>query len=155
MVNRIAPLSRYIVCGQVTLRPVFEFVSTSIRPNAALIVFPFNDNYTFGILQSSLHWLWFTNRCSTLTGRFRYTSNTVFDSFPWSQAPSLNAVRKVAAAAVALRKLRRKLKEEHNMSLRELYRTLELPGPHLSRSPIWRATSLFAKPTGWASQRIP
>ena len=63
-----------------------------------------------------------------MTSRYRYTSNTVFDSFPWPQAPTLKAVTKVAAAAVKLRALRRELKRQHNMSFRELYRTLELPG---------------------------
>ncbi len=128
MVQHIQGLSRYIVCGQVTLRPIFEFIGPDIRPNAALIVFPFEDDYSFGILQSGIHWVWFTNRCSTLTGRFRYTSNTVFDSFPWPQNPSLNAVRKVVTAATELRRLRRDLKLKHDMSLRELYRTLDLPG---------------------------
>jgi len=128
MIEDIGSLSRYIVCGQVTLRPVFDFVCPEIRPNAALIVFPYEDDYSFGILQSGIHWIWFTNRCSTLTGRFRYTSNTVFDSFPWPQAPTLNAVKKVADAAVELRELRRALKLKHDMSYRELYRVLELPG---------------------------
>ena len=77
-----------------------------------------------------MHWLWFTNRCSTLTERFRYTSNTVFDSFPWPQAPSLNQVQEVAATAVALRELRRELCEKHGLTLRALYRSIELPGDH-------------------------
>jgi hypothetical protein len=135
MIRDIRALSRYIVCGQVTLRPIFEFVSCSIRPNAALIVFPYEDDYSFGILQSSVHWVWFTNRCSTLTGRFRYTSNTVFDSFPWPQAPSFGAVRKVSTMAATLRELRRGVMHEHDMSLRELYRMLDLPG----RSPLKHA----------------
>lgn len=128
MMQAIAKLDRYIVCGQVTARPIFEFISPEIHPNAALMVFPYDDDYSFGILQSGIHWVWFFNRCSTLKGDPRYTSNTVFDSFAWPQAPSLKAVQKVAAAAVELRKLRSSLKLEHDMSFRELYRTLELPG---------------------------
>ena len=92
------------------------------------MVFPYEDDYSFGILQSNIHWIWFTNRCSTLTGRPRYTSNTVFDSFPWPQKPSLHAIRGVAEAAVNLRKLRTKLKAAHKLSYRQLYRALELPG---------------------------
>ncbi|MEO6561493.1 MAG: DNA methyltransferase [Nitrosospira sp.] len=128
MLEALSSLDRYVVCGQVTLRPVFEFVCRTIRPNAALMVFPYDDDYSFGILQSGLHWIWFTNRCSTLTGRFRYTSNTVFDSFPWPQQPSPMAAKAVADAAVYLRKLRYKLKVQHGLSFRELYRALEMPG---------------------------
>ncbi len=128
MISAIEKLKRYIVCGQVTLRPIFEFISPLIRPNAALIVFPYEDDYSFGILQSEIHWIWFINRCSTLTGRYRYTSNTVFDSFPWPQNPTVKSIERVATASAALRKLRYEIKSKHNLSFRDLYRTLELPG---------------------------
>ena len=82
----------------------------------------------FGILQSSLHWEWFTARCSTMKADPRYTSNTVWDSFPWPQKPSVKAVEAVAEAAVEFRSLRDQLAKKHNRSYRELYRTLELPG---------------------------
>ena len=71
MIKAMKPLSRYIVCGQVTKRPIFEFVSKSIRPNAACMVFAQDDDYSFGMLQSSVHWIWFVNRCSTLTERLQ------------------------------------------------------------------------------------
>ncbi|WP_425414860.1 type IIL restriction-modification enzyme MmeI [Rubellimicrobium mesophilum] len=80
------------------------------------------------MLQSDAHWQWFINRCSTLTERFRYTSNTVWDSFPWPQKPSQAAVEAVAKAAVALRAKRAELMTKHGRSLRDLYRSLELPG---------------------------
>lgn len=123
-------IPRFIVCGQVTKRPIFDFVSPKISPNAALTVFTHADDYTFGVLQSSTHWKWFDARCSTIKSDPRYTSNTVFDSFPWPQSPSLKQVQDVAAAAVALRKLRRELCKEHGLTLRALYRSIELPGDH-------------------------
>lgn len=128
MISAIAGLKRYIACGRVTARPIFEFISSEIHPNDALVIFPFEDDYSFGILQSSIHWKWFANRCSTLKGDPRYTSNTVFDSFVWPQFPSLKAVNSVATAAKDLRDLRNEMKCKHEISLRELYRSLELPG---------------------------
>ena len=119
-----------IVCGQVTKRPIFEFISPTIHPNAALIVFPFEDDYSFGVLQSEAHWEWFVARCSTLKGDFRYTSNSVFDTFPWPQSPTKKQVHDVATAAVALRTLRSELRRKHSLSLRELYRAIEKPGKH-------------------------
>ena len=121
-------LPRYVVCGRVTKRPIFEFISSDIHPNDALQVFPYDDDYSFGILQSGIHWAWFNARCSTLTERPRYTSNTVFDSFPWPQSPSLAQVQAVAKAAVELRTLRAELRAKHKLSFRDLYRTLDLPG---------------------------
>lgn len=130
LMNTLASLSRYIVCARVTHRPIFQFVSTSIHPNDALSVFALDDDYSFGILQSDTHWNWFINRCSTLKADFRYTSETVFDSFPWPQTPTATQVKRVAQKAVALRKLRNALKHEHGLSLREMYRVLEGPGTH-------------------------
>lgn len=133
MIQKITKLPRYISCGQVTKRPIFEFISKDIRPNAACIVFPFADDYSFGILQSGLHWAWFTAKCSTLTERFRYTSDTVFDTFAWPQAPTLRQIRAVAVASVALRTLRREVMQKNGWSLRELYKTLETPGANKLR----------------------
>jgi len=39
-------------------------------------------------------------------------------------------VKAVAAAAVAFRKKRNELRAKHNLSLRDLYRALDLPGAH-------------------------
>lgn len=130
LMDGLSKIDRYIACGQVTKRPIFEFISTQIHPNAQLIVFPREDDYTFGVLQSSIHWSWFTERCSTLTERYRYTSNSVFDSFPWPQSLTIKSARAVAVAARKLRVTRRKLCAQHEMSLRELYRSAELPGRH-------------------------
>jgi type II restriction/modification system DNA methylase subunit YeeA len=117
--------SRYITCSRVTSRPIFEFVSTEIHPNDALQVFPLEDDYSFGILSSSIHWEWFNARCSTLKGDPRYTSDTVFDSFPWPQKPSEKQVAEIAKYAVELRQKRREIMEEHKLCLRDLYRTME------------------------------
>jgi hypothetical protein len=128
LLGKLSKLSRYICCSRVTKRPVFVFVDTSIHPSDATTVFTFEDDYSFGILQSGVHWLWFVERCSTLTERPRYTSNTVYDSFPWPQAPTLPQVRAIARAAVELRDLRAKAMLDHGYNLRNLYRTMELPG---------------------------
>ena len=128
MLNAISGLGRYVACARVTKRPIFEMLSSSIYPDSALSVFAFADDYSFGILQSAHHWAWFTARCSTLKGDFRYTSSTVYDSFPWPQDAKLKDVKAVAAAALALRTVRTGLQVKHSMSLRDLYRIAEMPG---------------------------
>jgi hypothetical protein len=144
LIQKISEIKRYVVCGQVTKRQIFEFVSSEIRPNAALIAFALEDDYSFGILQSSQHWEWFKANCSTLKGDFRYTIETVFFSFPWPQwntlnivdssfkkerKPQIDVVRDVAKAARDLRDLRNKTRKENNFSLRDLYGKLEkIPG---------------------------
>ena len=128
LVAKIATLPRFVVCGRVTKRPIFDFLCPTIRPGDALQVFALNDDYSFGILQSGIHWQWFTERCSTFKRDFRYTSETVFNTFPWPQAPKLSQAKKVAEAGIALRLLRRDLARKTGKSFRELYRTLDGPG---------------------------
>ncbi|MFA5811016.1 MAG: DNA methyltransferase [bacterium] len=134
MLSMIKQNQRYIACCRVTKRPIFEFISNSIHPNDALQVFPLPDDYSFGILQSAMHWTWFIERCSTLKGDFRYTSETVFNSFPWPQEPSVSQIRAVAKAAVVLRALRRKIMAENSWCLRDLYRTLDSSGENPLRN---------------------
>ena len=48
--------------------------------------------------------------------------------FPWPQTPTQGQTAEVAAAAVALRALRREIMGKLGCSLRALYRTLDTPG---------------------------
>lgn len=125
LMDRLETLSRYVTCSCVTKRPIFEFVSSSIHPNAALQVFPLEDDYSFGVLSSSAHWEWFKARCSTLKGDWRYTSDTVFDSFPWPQHPGLEQIAEVARFGRELRATRRQIMVRDRLSLRDLYRLVE------------------------------
>jgi SAM-dependent methyltransferase len=127
-VDSVSKFERYIACSGVTKRPVFAFVSSDIRPDHALFGFAFADDYSFGVLQSSAHWLWFVTKCSKLTERFRYTPESVFDTFPWPQAPTAKQIEAVAAAGREVRRVRAEALTKIKGGLRAVYRTLELPG---------------------------
>jgi len=134
LIAKIAKLNRYIVCSRVTKRPVFEFVDSSIRPGDSLQVFAFEDDYSFGILQSTMHWNWFTHKCSSMKADPRYTSESVFDTFPWPQKPTKTQIQAVADAALALRQTRQKLCKTNSTSFRRLYASLEQPGANPLRN---------------------
>jgi hypothetical protein len=122
-------LTRYIACSRVTKRPIFDFVSPEICPSDALQTFAFEDDYSFGILQSGIHWLWFIEKASTLKSDFRYTPDSVFDTFPWPQNPTPAQVNAVADAGRALHEFRRaRMARNGRLTLRDLYRSLEQPG---------------------------
>jgi hypothetical protein len=124
----ISKISRYVACSRVTKRPIFEFISSGIHPDGAVVVFPFSDNYSFGILHSNLHAEWFKARCSSLKGDSRYTSETVFDTFPWPQNLSEKHVKIIAEASQELRDLRNSVMKKNDLSLRDIYKSLESPG---------------------------
>jgi len=130
----INSVPRWIALSRTSKRPIFEFISQQIHADSKLMVFAFADDYSFGILSSELHWQWTVARGSTLKGDQNYTSDTVFDTFPWPQKPKRGEIAEVAAAAVALRTLRREVMAAHGWSLRELYRTLDEPGDNPLRT---------------------
>ncbi len=124
----LATMPRYIACSDVTKRPIFAFLARTIRPITRSTCFAFADDYSFGILQSHAHWLWFVTKCSKLKSDFRYTPPSVFDTFPWPQSPEAKAVSAVAAAGREVRRIRAEALPKLKGGLRALYRTLELPG---------------------------
>jgi hypothetical protein len=128
LINGIARLRRYIACSRVTKRPIFQFISSMFRPDSSLTAFTLDDDYSFGILQSDTHWQWFVAKCSKLTERFRYTPESVFDTFPWPQSPNVRDVKAAAVAGREVRRIRDEALTRIKGGLRAVYRTLELPG---------------------------
>ncbi len=128
MLEELHGMKRYVACAHVSKRLIFDFISSDINPSSLVNVFGFGDYYSFGIIHSVYHGNWYMEKCSTLGNQFRYTTDTIWDTFPWPQAPTQKQVEKVATAAMQLHHQRTKTLKEHNMTLRALYRLLEQPG---------------------------
>lgn len=130
MLEAIGKLDRYLATsrvGGVNREPVFSFIDPSVRPGDSLSVFSLADDYSFGILSSSIHRDWFDVRCSTLKSDRRYTPTTVWDSFPWPQAPNSSDVGRVAAIAGKILDVRQQYLDR-SVSLAKQYDTLRVPG---------------------------
>lgn len=130
MLTAIRPLSRYVALSIVAIidRPsIYAFVSPDIWPAASLQAFTFDDDYSFGILTSSVHRAWFEARATTMRHDLRYTPDTVFDSFPWPQAPTEETVGALVEATVELLDYREALLSE-GLTLGRLYGSLREPG---------------------------
>jgi hypothetical protein len=126
MVDSITSLTRYIALSRVavqTRQSVYAFISPDIRPGDALQVFAFEDDYSFGILHSTYHRTYFEERCSKMRVDLRYTPNTVWDTFPWPQAPSEGAVDAVTDTAARLIEFRDERLAD-GLSLEQLYNSL-------------------------------
>jgi hypothetical protein len=122
-------LSRIIVASRHAARPIFVFLSRSLFPTESLQLFAYADDYSFGILQSGFHWTWAVGIGSKIKEDTRYTGE-IWETFPWPQEPSEAQVASIAAAARELRVVRGALMRENNWSLRDLYQSAEVPGPH-------------------------
>lgn len=106
---------------------IFEFVDAGVRPDASLQVFALEDDYSFGVLSSSLHRLWFDERCSRLEVRPRYTPTTVWNTFPWPLSPSEEQVRSVSEAVAEIIGLRQEYMND-GLTLGAVYDTLRSSG---------------------------
>jgi len=127
LISLIRRIPRYLCCSLVTKRPIFIFIASPVRPSNLLQVFTFSDDYTFAVLQSHPHWIWFVHKSSKLKSDFRYGEN-VWDTFPWPQSPTVRQVNAVAKAGREVRRVRGEALSKVRGGLRAVYRTLELPG---------------------------
>ena len=127
LVSLIKKLPRYLVISLVSKRPIFVFVSSEIRPSNLLQTFVLADDYSFGVLSSDVHWLWFQTTCSKLKSDYRF-GEAVGNTFPWPQTATVKQIDAGAAAARELRRVRAGALRNFKGGLRALYRTLELPG---------------------------
>ena len=125
----IEGLSRIVVCPKVSARASFAFLSTQFMPNNTMWLFAFDDDYSFGVIQSNLHWEWTKAKGSRVRADITYTS-AVWRTFPWPQEPSESEVSAVAAAARNLRHIRDALMKDNGWSLRALHRASEIAGAH-------------------------
>lgn len=152
LITAISALPRYLVCSRVTMRPLFAFIDSAVRPGDALQVFGLADDYSFGILQSNVHFEWFHAKCSNFKSDPRYTSDSVFQTFPWPQAPSKKSIENVVKAARELQHLRVDAIATTQGGLRALYATLDVPGKNPLRAAhenldqaVWAAYGFSAR----------
>lgn len=130
MVSAISDLSRYIVLSRVAVlsRPsVYAFVAPDIRPADALQVFAFEDDYSFGILNSTYHRDYAQERCSKMRVDPRYTPKVAWDTFPWPQAPTDEQAEAVAQVAAEILNLRQ-AKLAEGLTLEDQYNSLRSAG---------------------------
>ncbi len=110
-------LKRFIVVPQVSKHRVFSWLHWQLRPSHQLTVIARDDDYFFGVLQSSPHVLWSLELGTQLEDRPRYTPTSCFETFslPWppgkepSPQPSpgvpeegVEAYKRIAEAAKTL-----------------------------------------------------
>jgi len=155
LTRRLSSMKRYIGCSRVTRRPIMAFIAAEICPSDLVQVFAFEDDYSFGILQSSFHFEWFRKSSRLKIEKdLRYSVRQVFETFPWPQSPTNKQVEAVAKAARLVRTERDNALRGVAGGLRELYKTLELPDKnalrdvHVALDEAVRATYGFKKGEG-------
>jgi SAM-dependent methyltransferase len=121
--------SRILVCPKVSSRPTFAFISTQFIAANTMWMFPFHDDYSFGVLQSAIHWEWLKAKGGRTREDFTITT-AVWRTYPWPQDPTEDQVVSIAHAGRNLRCVRAELMNQNGWSLRQLLQSAEVEGPH-------------------------
>ena len=96
--------SRFIATPRVSKHRLFVWIQKETLPDSALIAIARDDDYTFGVLHSSIHELWARasgTQLREVESGFRYTPTTCFETFPFPQPTG----EQRAAIAEAVRQL--------------------------------------------------
>ncbi len=103
--------------------PMGFFGEDVITSNLCHMV-PNGTLYDFGILMSQAHMAWMRAVCGRLKSDYRYSSNLVYNNFPWPTSPKEAQKKKVEEAAQAVLHAR---KEFPDATLADLYDPNTMP----------------------------
>jgi hypothetical protein len=100
------------------------FLKPYVIANGSSLVIPGASLYHFGLLSSSMHMAWMRYTCGRLESRYQYSSQIVYNNFPWPKSPTdkqNSAVEEFAQAVLDVRK------EYPKSTLADLYDPLSMP----------------------------
>ena len=120
MRKAIEPLPRYIAGNAQGKRFLFCWVDRTVCPSNLTNVFAFSDDYSMGILTSSVHGAWAQSESSTLRIDLRYTPTSCFETFPWPQ-PDDVVRNEIGQIAKDLIERRQAICVENEIGLTDLY----------------------------------
>jgi hypothetical protein len=134
MRQALSGLPRYIGTSMVSRHRMFSYVDGDVLPDATIIVFARDDDYSFGVLHSRIHEVWARAMGTQLReaeSGIRYTPTTCFETFPFPE-PDEEQRAAVSDAAKRLNELReQRLKGDAKATLTSLY----------NRRPAWLANA--------------
>ncbi len=103
--------------------PLGFFSKDYILSNSC-IALPEATLFHFGILTSAIHMAWVKYTCGRIKGDYRYSSNLVYNNFPFPKEPDKKQIEKVKQAAEKVLESRKKYPQN---SLADLYDPLAMP----------------------------
>jgi MmeI, DNA-methyltransferase domain/MmeI, target recognition domain len=120
----IESLNRYIAGNRIGKRFLFCWAEASVCPSDLTIVFAFDDDYSLGVLTSSVHGAWAHSESSTLRVDLRYTPTSCFETFPWPQ-PDEEVRDEIGTVTKQLIEQRQAICVEQGIGLTDLYNRVD------------------------------
>jgi len=104
MRDALVRLQRYIATPRHSKHRLFTWLGAEVVPDSALIVFPREDDYFFGILQARPHEVWARaqgTQVREVESGFRYTPTSTFETFPFPWPPGSEPKDSALVEAIA------------------------------------------------------
>jgi hypothetical protein len=117
----IAPLRRVLIRAELSQMHMVSFVPKNCIYSHMLIVFAFDDDYHFAVLQSNLQEAWLRRQAGTLRTDVRYTPTDCFDTFPFPQTPSTESRMCAQRLGCEYHEHRRQIMLARNLGLTKTY----------------------------------
>lgn len=150
MRKEIAKLERFIACPLHAKRLLFSWADKSWCPSNAVAAFAFDDDYSMGILSSSVFRAWAWNESSTIKADIRLTPSTAFETFPWPPNPTEAEKATLADAANELYRVRDEIVRRDSIGLTDLYNMVD-DGGYVEIAKVHRKLDgLVALCYGWS-----
>jgi hypothetical protein len=121
---RLEGFERFVTGNAQGKRFLFCWVDSDVCPSNLTNVFAFDDDYSIGVLNSSIHGAWAHSESSTLRIDLRYTPTSCFESFPWPQSNEA-ARTEIGNIAKDLIERRQSICVEHKIGLTVLYNQVD------------------------------
>ena len=106
------------------------FMKPEVIANGSALIIPDATLYHFGVLSSAMHMAWMRYTCGRMKPDYQYSSQIVYNNYPWPEDPS---AKQRAAVETASRAVLDARKEFPDATLAELYDPFAMP-PALVRA---------------------
>lgn len=151
------PDSEYLIIPKVSSEfrrylPI-GFLSPDIIASGSALMIPGAENYDFGVLASSFHMAWLRYVGGRMKSDLQYSSNIVYNNFPWPVDATESQRAKVSACAQAVLDARQGYLDGGS-TLADLYDPLLMPGDLLkAHQALDRAVDRCYRVTAFNSER--
>jgi hypothetical protein len=100
------------------------FMKPEVIANGSALIIPGAKLYHCGILSSAMHMAWMRYTCGRMKSDYQYSSQIVYNNYPWPEAPNAKQRAAVEGAAQSVLDARKKFPDA---TLADLYDPLAMP----------------------------
>ena len=106
---------------------MISFVPTGWIYSEQVVIFAFDDNFHFALLQSNIHEAWLRKRASTMRTDIRYTPSDCFETFPFPQDPAPEDWGRAERVGSEYHEIRRQTMLARDLGLTKTYNLFHNP----------------------------